>query len=56
MRSSSLRLHAGLVARAAGATLETLTGAAGSTLLVCGPAHGFDDLLAAVEEAGFTRE
>ncbi len=47
---------AGLIARAAGATLQTLTGAAGSTLLVCGPGHGFEELLAAVEEAGFTGE
>ena len=47
---------AGLVARAAGATTRELVGASGGTLLVCGPAHGFDDLLAAVERAGFAGE
>ena len=47
---------AGYIARAAGATTRTLVGASGTTLLVCGPGHGFDELLSAVEEAGFTRE
>ena len=46
----------GLIARAAGAGFEELTGACGMTLLVCGPHHGFDEFLAAVEQAGFTRE
>jgi myo-inositol-1(or 4)-monophosphatase len=47
---------AGLIARAAGATTRELVGASGMTLLVCGPAHGFEELLAAVERVGFTRE
>ena len=47
---------AGLIARAAGARTQELVGAAGMTLLVCGPDHGFDELLSALEFAGFTRE
>jgi len=47
---------AGLIARAAGADLRVLAGASGMTLLGCGPRHGFDEFLAAVEKAGFTRE
>jgi myo-inositol-1(or 4)-monophosphatase len=47
---------AGLLARAAGATTRELVGSSGMPLLVCGPRHGFDELLQAVEEAGFARE
>ena len=47
---------AGLIARAAGARTLELVGAAGMTLLVCGPDHGFDELLGAMKTAGFTRE
>lgn len=47
---------AGLVARAAGARTLELVGASGMPLLVCGPDHGFEELLASVRSAGFTRE
>jgi myo-inositol-1(or 4)-monophosphatase len=47
---------AGLIARAAGARTQLLPGAAGMTLLVCAPDHGFDTFVEAVREAGFTRE
>jgi len=47
---------AGLIARAAGARTRELVGASGMTLFVCGPDHGFDELVEAVERAGFTRE
>jgi len=47
---------AGLIARAAGARSQELVGAAGMTLLVCGPEHGFDELLGALKIAGFARE
>jgi len=47
---------AGLIARSAGAATRELVGASGMTLFVCGPRHGFDDLLAAVVDCGFTRE
>ena len=47
---------AGLIARAAGARTQELVGAAGTTLLVCGPDHGFDELLDALKTAGFARE
>ncbi|MEV5003107.1 inositol monophosphatase family protein [Nocardioides sp. LML1-1-1.1] len=47
---------AGLVARRAGARLEHLPGAGGKDLVVCGPDHGFGELLAAVRDAGFTGE
>ncbi|HET9420368.1 MAG TPA: inositol monophosphatase family protein [Nocardioides sp.] len=47
---------AGLIARAAGARTQELVGAAGMTLLVCAPDHGFDELLGALKTAGFTRE
>ncbi len=43
----------GLIARAAGARTEELAGAGGGTLLLCAPGHGFDELRAAVLEAGF---
>jgi myo-inositol-1(or 4)-monophosphatase len=46
----------GLIARAAGARTAELPGAGGATLLLCAPEHGFDELLAAVAEAGFTTE
>jgi myo-inositol-1(or 4)-monophosphatase len=46
----------GLIARLAGARSATLPGAAGTDLLVCGPDHGFEELLDAVRNAGFTRE
>ncbi len=42
----------GLVARAAGARLELHGGAGGRPLLVCAPAHGFDELLEAIRDAG----
>ena len=47
---------AGLIARAAGARTRELNGASGMTLFVCAPDHGFDELLDAVEKAGFSRE
>jgi myo-inositol-1(or 4)-monophosphatase len=43
----------GLIARAAGARTALGTGAGGLTLLLCAPAHGFDELAQAVEDAGF---
>ena len=43
----------GLIARAAGARTRELTGASGMTLVVCGPDHGFDELLDAVQEGRF---
>ncbi len=43
----------GLIARAAGARTALGTGAGGLELLLCGPAHGFDELARAVEDAGF---
>jgi myo-inositol-1(or 4)-monophosphatase len=46
----------GLIARAAGARTEELPGAAGSSLLICAPRHGFDDLRAAAVAAGFAAE
>ena len=47
---------AGLIARLAGARLETTTGAGGRTAVVCGPRHGFEELLSAVRTAGLVRE
>jgi myo-inositol-1(or 4)-monophosphatase len=47
---------AGLVARAAGARAETGPGRGGRDLLLCAPAHGFDELRAATVEAGFWAE
>lgn len=44
----------GLVARAAGARTRLMTGVGGRDLLVAAPAHGFDELLEAVLDAGFT--
>jgi myo-inositol-1(or 4)-monophosphatase len=46
----------GLIARLAGARLVVLPGAGGTDLIVCGPDHGFDELLAVVRSVGFTRE
>lgn len=46
----------GLVARMAGARLVTLPGAGGTDVVVCGPDHGFDELLELVRECGFTRD
>lgn len=45
---------AGLIARVAGARTHLETGAGGLDLLVCAPAHGFDDFLAAARAAGFS--
>lgn len=44
------------IARLAGASTIVLRGAAGGDLVVCGPAHGFDEFLEAVRKAGFARE
>jgi myo-inositol-1(or 4)-monophosphatase len=46
----------GLIARLAGARLEVVLGAGGGDLVICGPDHGFLELLAAVNQAGFARE
>ena len=46
----------GLVARIAGARTELTKGAGGRDLMICAPAHGFDELRAAVREAGFLAE
>jgi myo-inositol-1(or 4)-monophosphatase len=43
----------GLVAELAGARVLHTTGAGGRAMVVCAPAHGFDELLAALDEAGF---
>ncbi|GEP32796.1 fructose-1,6-bisphosphatase [Nocardioides szechwanensis] len=43
----------GLIARAAGARTAIGTGVGGLELLLCGPAHGFDELSRAIEDAGF---
>ena len=42
-----------LVARAAGARTELMTGASGRDLLLCGPAGSFEELRALVLEAGY---
>jgi myo-inositol-1(or 4)-monophosphatase len=47
---------AGLVAREAGATTLLTVGAGGLALMVCAPAHGYDEFLAAVQAAGFVGE
>ena len=44
----------GLIARLAGARLETVPGIGGTDLVVCGPEDGFDELLTAVRKAGFS--
>ncbi|WP_183100334.1 inositol monophosphatase family protein [Nocardioides pelophilus] len=46
----------GLIARLAGARLVVLPGAGGTDLVVCGPGHGFDDLVELAGSTGFTRE
>jgi myo-inositol-1(or 4)-monophosphatase len=46
----------GLIARLAGARLVVLPGAGGTDLIVCGPGHGFDDLVDLARRSGFTRE
>ncbi|MDZ5620545.1 inositol monophosphatase family protein [Nocardioides bizhenqiangii] len=46
----------GLIARLAGARLVVLPGAGGTDLVVCGPDHGFDELVDLAVKAGFTRE
>ena len=46
----------GLVARLAGARTLVTLGAAGTEAMVCGPAHGFEELLEAVRCAGFLGE
>lgn len=43
----------GLIAEGAGARWELASGAGGGDLLVCAPAHGFDELHEAAREAGF---
>jgi len=47
---------AALVAEAAGARVELLTGSSGMTLLVCAPRHGFDEFRAAVLACGFAAD
>jgi len=42
-----------LIAEGAGARCELAAGAGGHELLVCAPAHGFDEFRTAVETAGF---
>lgn len=42
-----------LIARAAGARTELVTGAGGRAAMVCAPKEGFDELLWAAQEAGF---
>ncbi|HWJ83424.1 MAG TPA: inositol monophosphatase family protein [Nocardioides sp.] len=44
------------LARLAGARTTVLPGAGGTDLLVCGPDHGFDELVQVVRESGFSRE
>lgn len=46
----------GLIARMAGARLVVLPGAGGTDLIVCGPGHGFDELVELARRSGFTRE
>ncbi|MCW2797799.1 inositol monophosphatase family protein [Nocardioides sp.] len=43
----------GFIARAAGARSELTVGVGGKTLLVCAPAHGFDEFRSAVVNAGY---
>lgn len=45
---------AGLIARVAGARTLVTTGVGGLDLLVCAPSHSFEEVLAAVEAAGFS--
>ncbi|WP_028635812.1 inositol monophosphatase family protein [Nocardioides sp. URHA0032] len=46
----------GLIARLAGARFETRPGSGGTLMVVCAPPHGFDDLLDALQTAGFSPE
>lgn len=46
----------GLIARIAGARLEIHLGVGGTDLVVCGPDHGFAEMLATVRNAGFSPE
>ena len=46
----------GLIARLAGARFVVLPGAGGTDLVVCGPDHGFDELVDLARSSGFTRE
>jgi len=46
----------GLLARLAGARLLVTVGAAGEEAVVCGPEHGFEELVGAVRGAGFLAE
>lgn len=46
----------GLIAELAGARLEHLPGVGGTDLVVCAPTHGFDELVAVVQESGFTAD
>ncbi len=46
----------GLIARLAGARLVVLPGAGGTDLVLCGPDHGFDELVDLARRSGFTRE
>lgn len=46
----------GLIAELAGARLEHRAGVGGTDLVVCAPAHGFDELLEVVQESGFTAD
>jgi myo-inositol-1(or 4)-monophosphatase len=46
----------GLVARIAGARTELTRGAGGFDLMICAPAHGFDEFRDAVREAGFAAD
>ena len=46
----------GLIARIAGARLEVHPGVGGTPMVVCGPAHGFAELLGALRTAGFSPE
>lgn len=46
----------GLIARLAGARLVVLAGAGGTELVICGPDHGFDELVELARATGFTKE
>lgn len=45
---------AGLIARIAGARTLVIAGIGGLDLMVCGPAHGFEELLTVVRSTGFS--
>jgi myo-inositol-1(or 4)-monophosphatase len=45
---------AGLIARIAGARTQVVEGVGGLDLMVCAPAHGFDEFLALVRRVGFS--